>query len=188
MRRRVTRLLLDDLDILEDFSHLTRHDRPPLSRGGIFGSIRRRERSSRPTAIARPPPASGASPCLGSRTRLRQPTAANGLRFEYRGSFSPPPRSSRVRDGVYRLLDGRFRVQLGDDWGFLGNYASEGAAMLVADRARRRPTPPAAGPLPTPRWIAARRGDATDAGHEDMSGLPFPSRRLQWVARLRLRF
>ena len=35
MRRRVTRLLCDDLDILEDFHHLTRHDRPPLSRGGI---------------------------------------------------------------------------------------------------------------------------------------------------------
>ena len=40
-----------------------------------------------------------------------------------------------MRDGVYRLLDGRFRVQLGDD--FLGNYASEGAAALVATRVYR---------------------------------------------------
>ena len=71
MRRRVTRLLRDDLDILESFHHLTRHDRPPVVAVGSRGSIRRRERSSRPTAIARPPPASGASQVMGLGLRLR---------------------------------------------------------------------------------------------------------------------
>ena len=138
MRRRVTRLLCDDLDILESFHHLTRHDRPPLSRGGISwinpatGTELAAYSDCAVAAREWGLPVSSVVNCVCGRT-----PAANGLRFEYRGSSSPPPSSSRVRDGVYRILDGRFRVQLGGDWGFLGNYASEGAAALVADRARR---------------------------------------------------
>ena len=35
-----------------------------------------------------------------------------------------------------------------------------------------RPTPPPTQSSLPPRWIAARRGNATNTGHEDMSGLP----------------
>ena len=86
--------------------------------------------------------------------------AANGIRFDYRGL--PPPWSSRVRDGVYRLRNGRFRVQLGDDWGFLGNYASEGAAALVATRVYRRglAVPPAI--RSGARGVGARSGKACE--------------------------
>ena len=139
MRRRVTRLLRDDLDILEDFHHLTRREPPSLSREGapiawvVPATGAELAAYSDCAAAAREwgLPVSWVSDCVYGRT-----PAANGLKFEYRGSSSPPPRSSRVRDGVYRLPNGRFRVQLGDD--FLGNYASEGAAALVATRVYRR--------------------------------------------------
>ena len=135
MRRRVTRLLCDDLDTLEDFHHLTRREPPSLSREGApiawVNPARGAELAAYSDCAAAARewglPESAVADCVYGRT----PTA-NGLSFDYRGL--PPPRSSGVRDGVYRLPNGRFRVQLGDDWGFFGNYASEGAAALVADR------------------------------------------------------
>ena len=160
MRRRVTRLLCDDLDILESFHHLTRHDHPPLSRGGIswvdpatgaeLAAYSDCAAAGREWGL----PESWVSDCVNGRT-----PAANGLRFEYQGSSSPPSRSSRVRDGVYRLPDGRFRVWLEDGRGFLGNYDSEGAGALVAARMRR--VQPHRRPGPLPRRVGSLPAAAT---------------------------
>ena len=113
MRRRVTRLLCDDLDTLEDFHHLTRREPPSLSREGapiawVDPAGRELAAYNDCAAAAREwgLPESAVADCVYGRT-----PAANGLRFDYRGV--PPPRSSCVRDGVYRLPNGRFRVQLG---------------------------------------------------------------------------
>ena len=158
MRRRVTRLLRDDLDILEDFHHLTRREPPSLSREGApiawvvpaTGAELAAYRDCAAAAREWGLPVSLVVNCVCGRT-----THANGLRFDYRGSSSPPPRSLRVRDGVYRLLDGRFRVQLGP-LGTPGNCASEGAAAswLTGRGGASNPTGPALSPAgggPPPR-------------------------------------
>ncbi len=60
----------------------------------------------------------------------RTPTA-NGLHFRRQTRWPVPAGSERVSEGVYRVGANRFRVQLGHDWGFLGNFDSAGAGALV---------------------------------------------------------
>ena len=60
----------------------------------------------------------------------RTPTA-NGLHFRRQTRWPVPAGSERVSQGVYRVGDDRYRVQLGHDWGFLGNFDSGGAAALM---------------------------------------------------------
>ena len=60
----------------------------------------------------------------------RTPTA-NGLHFRRQTRWPVPPGAEPVARGVYRVGDDRYRVQLGDDWGFLGNFDTGGAAALV---------------------------------------------------------
>ncbi len=59
----------------------------------------------------------------------RTPTA-NGLHFRRQTRWPVPPGAEPVARGVYRVGD-RYRVQLGADWGFLGNFDSAGAGALV---------------------------------------------------------
>ena len=159
MRRRVTRLLRDDLDILEDFHHLTRREPPSLSREGApiawvvpaTGAELAAYRDCAAAAREWGLPVSLVVNCVCGRT-----THANGLRFDYRGSSSPPPRSLRVRDGVTGSWTGASAC-LGE---VLGNYASEGAAALVADRARRR-VQPHRRPGPLPRRVGSLPAAAT---------------------------
>ena len=55
----------------------------------------------------------------------------NGLHFRRQARWPVPPGAERVSEGVYRVGDDRYRVQLGHDWGFLGNFDTGGAAALV---------------------------------------------------------
>jgi len=64
--------------------------------------------------------------CIEGRT----PTA-NGLHFRRQTRWPVPPGAERVSLGVYRVAGERYRVQLGHDWGFLGNFDSAGAGALV---------------------------------------------------------
>ena len=145
VRRRVARLLRDDLDILEDFHHSTRNKPPPVARHGrtiawvhpATGLELAAYVTCDEAGHAWGVPESWVADCVAGRA-----SHANGLQFESRGWWPPPGgarvvSAARVRQGVY-LLDGRFRAQLGSTWGFLGNFASEAAAILVRDRALRR--------------------------------------------------
>ena len=62
----------------------------------------------------------------------------NGLHFRRQTRWPVPAGSERVSQGVYRVGDDRYRVQLGHDWGFLGNFDSAGAADLIHEAAWER--------------------------------------------------
>ena len=66
--------------------------------------------------------------CLEGRTRH-----ADGVCFRWQTDWPLPAHAVATRRrGVYRLgTEGRFRAQLGERDGFLGNFDSEGAAALV---------------------------------------------------------
>ena len=135
----MARLLRDDLDMLQDFHHSARHKPPPLAPGEAtiawvhpatrleLAAYATCDEAGRAWGV----PESWVADCVAGRA-----AHANGLEFESRGWWPPPRCARKVQHGVY-LLNGRFRAQLGSTWGFLRNFSSEAAAVLVRNRALR---------------------------------------------------
>jgi len=79
---------------------------------------------------------------LKFRRQTRWPVPAGAERVS-RGVFrvaGVPAGAERVSQDVFCVAGDRYRVQLGHDWGFLGNFDSAGAAALVHAAAQKRLT------------------------------------------------
>ena len=136
--RVVTRLFGDDLRMLERFQHASRKAPPQVRDATVAWYDPESGLDLFPYASCGTAALEwGLTPeivrdCVEGRT----PTA-NGLYFRRQTSWLLPAGAEMVACGVYRVGD-RYRVQLGHDWGFLGNFDSSATAQLVHHDARAK--------------------------------------------------
>ena len=73
------------------------------------------------------------------RCRSSRPRGQNNSKLKrVQTSWLLPAGAEMVACGVYRVAQDRYRVQLGHDWGFLGNFDSMATATLVHRDARTK--------------------------------------------------
>ena len=142
-RRSITRLLSGDPRLLEKFQHVVRSTSAPV--GDAVATVAWFDpANSAEELYAYATPAAAAAEfglaelavfdCLEGRAK-----DADGVCFRWQTDWPLPAHAVATRRrGVYRLgTEGRFRAQLGERDGFLGNFDSEGAAALVCEASRR---------------------------------------------------
>ena len=153
-RRSITRLLSGDLRLLERFQHVVRSTAAPVGDAVATVAWYDPENPTEELYAYATPAATAAEfglaekavfDCLEGRARH-----ADGVCFRWQTDWPLPAHAVATRRrGVYRLgTEGRFRAQLGERDGFLGNFDSEGAAALVCEAGRAAASRPPAREAP----------------------------------------
>jgi hypothetical protein len=154
-RRSITRLLSGDPSLLEKFQHVVRPSAAAPVGDAVATVAWYDPENPTEELYAYETPAAAAAEfglaekavfdCLEGRAK-----DADGVCFRWQTDWPLPAHAvATLRRGVYRLgTKGRFRAQLGERDGFLGNFDSEGAAALVCEAGRAAASRPPARDAP----------------------------------------
>lgn len=140
-RRAVARILGGDLRMLEKFQHTLRPQSAPLASEATVSWF---DPATGLDLYAYSSCGAAAKEWGVRATEIRECVEGkvlfvNGLNFRRQTRWPVPAGAISVSRGVLRVGD-RYRVQLGHDWGFLGNSDSACAAALVHAAAQQRLT------------------------------------------------
>ncbi len=161
-RRSITRLLSGDPRLLEKFQHVVRPSAAAPVGDAVATVAWYDPENPTEELYAYATPAAAAAEfglaelavfdCLEGRARH-----ADGVCFRWQTDWPLPAHAVATRRrGVYRLgTEGRFRAQLGERDGFLGNFDSEGSAALVCEAGRAAASRPPDHNMPRPERDAA---------------------------------